>query len=75
MASENEDGIITTEQILSAALGKKLHMIAIPKSEWAKIREDFLHSEPTEEVTEVKEDPIIEEAIRLVGEQFVEIKE
>lgn len=77
MASENEDGIITTEQILSASLGKKLHMIAIPKSEWGKIREDFLHSEPTEEVKEVKEvkDPIIEEAIKLVGEQFVEIKE
>ncbi|WP_416829681.1 DNA polymerase III subunit gamma/tau [Ectobacillus polymachus] len=73
MASENEDGIAATEQILLEAIGKRMHMIAIPKSEWAKIREDFLQHEPTEE--EKPKDPLIEEALKLVGEEFVEIKE
>lgn len=73
MASENEDGIAATEQILLEAIGKRMHMIAIPKSEWAKIREDFLQHEPTEE--EKPKDPLVEEALKLVGEELVEIKE
>lgn len=52
-------------------------MIAIPKSEWGKIREDFLQREggSSEESPEKKEDPLIEEAIKLVGQELIEIKE
>lgn len=74
MAGENLEGTETAEQILFELLGKRLHMIAVPKSEWGKIREDFLKNEPTEE-TKKKEDPLVEEAIKLVGQQLVEIQE
>ncbi|MFZ3196393.1 MAG: DNA polymerase III subunit gamma/tau, partial [Bacillus mycoides] len=56
---------------------KRLNMIAIPKSEWGKIREDFLQREggDSEESPEQKEDPLIEEAVKLVGQELIEIKE
>ncbi|MFX3622527.1 MAG: DNA polymerase III subunit gamma/tau [Ectobacillus sp.] len=74
MASENQDGIETTEQLLLNIIGRKMQMIAIPKAEWGKIREDFLQNEQTED-TKQKEDPLVEEAIKLVGQHLVEIKE
>jgi DNA polymerase-3 subunit gamma/tau len=74
MASENLEGTETAEQILFELLGQRLQMIAIPKSEWGKIREDFLRNETTEEQKK-EEDPLVEEAIRLVGQQLVEIQE
>ncbi|MFD3450476.1 DNA polymerase III subunit gamma/tau [Microbacteriaceae bacterium 4G12] len=74
MASENREGIETVEQLLFNILGKRLQMVAIPKEEWGKIREDFLQHEPTEEA-KPKEDPLVEEAIQLVGQDLVEIKQ
>lgn len=46
------------------------------QSEWGKIREDFLQREggASEESPE-KEDPLIEEAVKLVGQELIEIKE
>ena len=41
MASENREAMDTVEQALFELLSKRLNMIAIPKSEWGKIREDF----------------------------------
>ena len=35
----------TLEQTLFESLSKRLNMIAIPESEWGKIREDFLQRE------------------------------
>ncbi|MEI4804516.1 DNA polymerase III subunit gamma/tau [Bacillus sp. NPDC077411] len=76
MASENREATDTVEQILFELFGKKLQMIAIPKSEWGKIREGFLQNEgdPSEEVEKPK-DPLVEEAVKIVGEQLIEIKE
>ncbi|MDA2733371.1 DNA polymerase III subunit gamma/tau [Bacillus cereus] len=77
MASENREAMDTVEQALFELLSKRLNMIAIPKSEWGKIREDFLQREggSSEESPEKKEDPLIEEAVKLVGQELIEIKE
>lgn len=77
MASENREAMDTVEQTLFELLSKRLNMIAIPKSEWGKIREDFLQREggSSEESPEKKEDPLIEEAVKLVGQELIEIKE
>ncbi|MFD0769233.1 DNA polymerase III subunit gamma/tau [Bacillus sp. CGMCC 1.60114] len=76
MASENREATDTVEQILFELFGKRLQMIAIPKSEWGKIRESFLQHEgsPSEEAEKPK-DPLIEEAVKIVGEQLIEIRE
>ncbi|MGG0274600.1 DNA polymerase III subunit gamma/tau [Bacillus rhizoplanae] len=76
MASENREATDTVEQILFELFGKRLQMIAIPKSEWGKIREGFLQHEgnPSEEAEKPK-DPLIEEAVKIVGEQLIEIRE
>ncbi|WP_242225255.1 DNA polymerase III subunit gamma/tau [Bacillus cereus group sp. BfR-BA-01380] len=76
MASENREATDTVEQILFELFGKNLQMIAIPKSEWGKIREGFLQNEGgSSEEAEKPKDPLIEEAIKIVGEQLIEIKE
>ncbi|MBO9131504.1 DNA polymerase III subunit gamma/tau [Bacillus sp. 165] len=73
MASENAEVLGIIQRLLSGMLGKRLNMIAIPESEWGKIREDFLESEPREEEQEAN--PLVDEAIKLVGEHLLEIKE
>ena len=76
MASENREATDTVEQILFELFGKNLQMIAIPKSEWGKIREGFLQSEgDSSEEAEKPKDPLVEEALKIVGEQLIEIKE
>ncbi|UOY91392.1 DNA polymerase III subunit gamma/tau [Ectobacillus sp. JY-23] len=73
MAGENQDGTDTVEQILYDLLGEQFNMIAVPKSEWSKIREGFLKEQV--EDTPKAEDPIVAEAIKLVGQELVEIQE
>jgi DNA polymerase-3 subunit gamma/tau len=73
MAGENQDGTDTVEQILYDLLGARFNMIAVPKSEWSKIREGFLKEQV--EDTPKAEDPIVAEAIKLVGQELVEIQE
>ncbi|MGG2017264.1 DNA polymerase III subunit gamma/tau [Bacillus sp. S10(2024)] len=76
MASENREATDTVEQILFELFGKNLQMIAIPKSEWGKIREGFLQSEgDSSEEAEKPKDLLVEEALKIVGEQLIEIKE
>ncbi|PEA52874.1 DNA polymerase III subunit gamma/tau [Bacillus pseudomycoides] len=76
MASENREATDTVEQILFELFGKNLQMIAIPKSEWGKIREGFLQNEDgSSEEEEKPKDPLVEEAVKIVGEQLIEIKE
>ncbi|CAM4408726.1 DNA polymerase III subunit gamma/tau [Bacillus manliponensis] len=77
MASENREATHTVEQILFELFGKKLNMIAIPKSEWGKIREDFLQHDDGSLEDEPKKtaDPLVEEAVKLVGQELIEIKE
>ncbi len=75
MASENPDVSDILQKLLSTMLGKKLNMIAIPEAEWGKIREEFLQSESKEQGSQPQADPLVDEAVKLVGEHLIEIKE
>jgi DNA polymerase-3 subunit gamma/tau len=52
-------------------------MVGVPEHDWVKIREDFLRNQKDQDDTqqEVEEDPIIAEAIKLVGNDLIEIKD
>ncbi|GEL78287.1 DNA polymerase III subunit gamma/tau [Tenuibacillus multivorans] len=72
---ENQDMI---ESALSEYIGKKLTIIPIPDSEWESIREDFLNQQRPSETSgkePEQEDPLVEEARKLVGDELLEIKE
>ena len=77
MASENREAMDTLEQTLFELLSKRLNMIAIPKSEWGKIREDFLQREggDSEERPRTKRRSSYRRGCKISRQEFIEIKE
>ncbi|MGM8215740.1 DNA polymerase III subunit gamma/tau [Bacillaceae bacterium W0354] len=70
---ENQEMI---EAQLSEFIHKKLTIIPIPESEWQKVREDFLNEQQENEPPKPQEeDPLVEEARKLVGDDLLEIKD
>lgn len=64
------------EQILMELTGKSFDMLAVPETEWQQIREDFIRGQKDETGgDQQEEDPLIEEAKKLVGSELIEIKE
>ncbi|WP_077616976.1 DNA polymerase III subunit gamma/tau [Bacillus sinesaloumensis] len=77
MASENAEVKENLENILFTLTGKKLEMIGVPDDEWGKIREEFIRGQRTDDDQgpEETEDPLIAEAMKIVGAELIEIKE
>ena len=54
-------------------------MLSILDPEWQKLKADFIkeqqQGQPSSEEKEKTEDPLIAEAIKLVGDDLIEIKE
>lgn len=66
----------TVESILANTLGNHLSIIPVPEDAWLKIRSDYLSNQEKEEPDEVKEEePVVTEAQKMFGEDFVEIQE
>lgn len=76
MAMENQKFIDMTCSILEELTGRKLQFYGVPEEQWIKIREDFLQNQNLgeDESEEKQEDPLISEAIKLVGADLIEIK-
>ncbi|GGE85907.1 DNA polymerase III subunit gamma/tau [Priestia taiwanensis] len=79
MATENPDIVQTLQNLLLELIGKRLEMVAVPSSEWGRIREEFLQHDTEDsdnkEEASTEEDLLISEALKLVGENLIEIKE
>jgi DNA polymerase-3 subunit gamma/tau len=72
--SSEQEHLSVINQLLSQLVGHKMDMLAIPEDEWRTVRESFIHqNKPQESIQE--ETPLITEAIKLVGEGLVKIKE
>lgn len=65
------------ESILANVLGKQMKIIPIPEADWYTLRNDYLqHNEPQEAAEEeAKEDPLVDEAKKLFGEDTIEVQE
>jgi len=75
MVAENKNQVLSNiESILYSLTGRRLDMVGVPEQEWGKIREDFIREQRSDE-EQVEEDPLIEEAKKLVGTELIEIKE
>ncbi|GAB1774490.1 DNA polymerase III subunit gamma/tau [Priestia megaterium] len=78
MASENNNNVRDNlENILYTLIGSKREMVAIPESEWDKVREEFLQGQQSDGSSgqPQEEDPLIAEAKKLFGEDLIEIQE
>ncbi|KAA0543136.1 DNA polymerase III subunit gamma/tau [Bacillus sp. BGMRC 2118] len=78
MAAENTNNVRDNlEGIIQELTGKHYEMVAIPDSEWGKIREEFVRGQrnDTEDKQEQADNPLISEAMKLVGTELIEIIE
>ncbi len=78
MVAENNNNVRDNlENILYDITGKRFEMIGVPEDEWGKIREGFLREQrhDSEGPEEQQEDPLIAEAMKIVGAELIEIKE
>ncbi|MBW0934356.1 MULTISPECIES: DNA polymerase III subunit gamma/tau [Priestia] len=78
MASENNNNVRDNlENILYTLIGSKREMVAIPESEWDKVREEFLQGQQSDGSSDQpqEEDPVVAEAKKLFGEDLIEIQE
>ncbi len=78
MVAENNNNVRTNlEMILREITGKSMEMVGVPEQDWGKIRKEFLKGkqDETNSQQDEEEDPLIAEAMKLVGNELVEIKE
>ncbi|MEE6453263.1 DNA polymerase III subunit gamma/tau [Gottfriedia acidiceleris] len=69
-----QEHLTTINQTLSNLLSTDMSILAIPEEDWRSTRDSFLNTTKQKEIsTEVS--PIVQEAINLVGEDLVIIKE
>lgn len=76
MAVENHKLIETISQFFEEVSGKRYQFVGVPEDQWLEIREEFLQtqSQTGEQNEEKSEDPLIAEAMKLVGADLIEIK-
>ncbi|MFD1359992.1 DNA polymerase III subunit gamma/tau [Fictibacillus halophilus] len=78
MASQDNNRSYVEGAVYST-IGKNLSMLSILDPEWQKLKTEFIkeqqQGQPSSEEQETKEDPLITEAIKLVGDDLIEIKE
>ncbi|NMD72769.1 DNA polymerase III subunit gamma/tau [Bacillus sp. DNRA2] len=78
MAMDNQRFLETVSSIMEQLLGKNMQFVGVPEDQWHNIRENFIssqHHESSDGDQLKQEDPLITEAVKLFGEDLVEIKE
>lgn len=65
----------TVQSVLMSVLGNQMEMIAIPDRDWQELRADFIQNQEKTNPESSKEqsDPVVDEAKKLFGDDFVEI--
>jgi len=63
------------ESVLSRSFGESLTIIPIPIEEWRKVREDYINEQSKSHSSDQKEDPVVKEARKLVGDDLLHIHE
>ncbi|WP_368653516.1 DNA polymerase III subunit gamma/tau [Ornithinibacillus sp. 4-3] len=61
------------ESTLENALGKRLSIVPIPAKDWPEVRKDYLANQDTPKQEE--QDPLVEEARKLFGDELIEVND
>ncbi|HEO8422681.1 DNA polymerase III subunit gamma/tau [Niallia sp. FSL W8-0635] len=80
MALDNGKFIETITNSLYQLIGTRYNLLGVPEEQWLNIREEFLnsshHAESNEADDETRQDnPVVSEAIKLFGEELLEVKD
>jgi DNA polymerase III, tau subunit (EC 2.7.7.7) len=77
MAMENKEFVQTFTSMLSDLFRKPYDFVGLYEEEWKKIRQSFIqqHRNQMKGPEKTEEDPLIEEARKLVGDQLLEIED
>ncbi|OCA89371.1 DNA polymerase III subunit gamma/tau [Pseudobacillus wudalianchiensis] len=78
MASENKRFIDTISSILQELAENTYQVVCVPEEAWLTIRKNFIKTQKAdsnEQEAEQSEDPLIAEALKLVGEDLLEVKD
>ncbi|CAM5355910.1 Holliday junction ATP-dependent DNA helicase RuvB [Streptomyces afghaniensis] len=81
MALDNVKFIETITNSLYQLLGKRYNLLGVPEEQWLNIREEFLNSSQHLEASEEgdgeerQDTPVVSEAIKLFGEELLEVKD
>ena len=81
MALDNVKFIETITNSLYQLLGKRYNLLGVPEEQWLNIREEFLNSSQHLEASEEgdgeerQDNPVVSEAIKLFGEELLEVKD
>jgi DNA polymerase III subunit gamma/tau len=80
MALDNGKFIETITNSLYQLIGTRYNLLGVPEEQWLNIREEFLnsshHAESNEADDENRQDnPVVSEAIKLFGEELLEVKD
>ncbi|MBO1004752.1 DNA polymerase III subunit gamma/tau [Pseudogracilibacillus auburnensis] len=76
MAMENQKFVESVSQLLEEITGKSYQFVGVPEDQWLKIREEFLQNQKLDgdENEQSEEDPVVSEALKLVGPDLIEVK-
>ncbi|GLY12928.1 DNA polymerase III subunit gamma/tau [Pseudobacillus badius] len=78
MASENKRFIDSISAVLQELTERLYQVVCVPEDAWLAIRQNFIKTQKTdsgEQEAEQSEDPLIAEALKLVGEDLLEVKD
>lgn len=81
MAMERADFLSTLKNLLQDVTGAHLQIVAVPEQQWLSIREDFVRNlrqgeaKKPEFVQPVEENPVVTEAVKLFGDDLIEIRD
>ncbi|RJS60993.1 DNA polymerase III subunit gamma/tau [Bacillus sp. PK3_68] len=78
MAFENKRFIDSISSVLQELTGNIYQVVCVPEEAWLTIRQNFIKTQKNdsdEQEVEQTEDPLIAEALKLVGEDLLEIKD
>lgn len=80
MAMERSDFLGTLTGLIKELLGENLQIVTVPEIQWLKIREDFVKNyrdqdSKKSELAQPEDDPVVSEALKLFGDDLIEIKD
>lgn len=81
MAMERADFLSTLSSLIQELLGVNLQIVTVPEKQWLTIREDFVKHYRDQDSKKpaldqsVEEDPVVSEALKLFGDDLIEIKD
>lgn len=81
MAMDNAAFLNTLTQLFEDLLGKKLQVIGVPEEQWVHLREEFIKGNKDDDSNQLvseqdgEDDLVVSEAVKLFGDNLIEIKE